>query len=246
MQHTVFISDTHFSEHHPETTQRFIDFLELNKSSIEKLYLLGDLFDAWIGDDDLSPLSQQISQVLQKCAANGMQIYFTHGNRDYLIGSKFSKACHMTLLKDKTMISLYGKPTLLMHGDLLCTDDHAYQQYRNIMFSPLMKKICLLLPLWLRRKIAKKLRKVSQESNTVKSMMIMDVSETSVTEVLAEHQAELLIHGHTHRPATHTTHSGKTRMVLGAWENNQGNAIIACEKEAPQLINFDQAPGLQL
>ena len=240
---TVFISDTHFSEEHPETTQRFIEFLELNKASIESLYLLGDLFDAWIGDDNITPLSQKISNTLASCANEGMKIYFICGNRDYLIGRKFAESCNMTLLNDKTVISLYGKKTLLMHGDLLCTDDHAYQRYRKIMFSSFMKKICLLLPLALRKKIAGKLRKVSQESNATKLMHIMDVSENSVIQALEESHAELLIHGHTHRQGSHTvtlTHQTAQRMVLGAWEPCQGNALLASEKEAPHIVNFNQ------
>ena len=171
-----------------------------------------------------------------------MKIYFIHGNRDYLVGSKFAASCGMTLLDDKTVISLYGKKALLMHGDLLCTDDHAYQKYRKIMFSPFMKKLCLILPLWLRKKIAAKLRKVSQDSNATKSMNIMDVSENSVIQVLEENHAELLIHGHTHRQASHDvtlTHQSAQRMVLGAWDNGQGNAIIASENEAPRFINFN-------
>lgn len=241
--YTVFISDTHFNENHPDITQRFIDFLELNMASIEKLYLLGDLFDTWIGDDNTTPLSTKISDVLANCANHGMKIYFIHGNRDYLIGAKFAKSCNMTLLNDKTVISLYGKKTLLMHGDLLCTDDRAYQTYRKIMFSPLMKKISLLLPLRLRKRIATKLRNVSKESNAMKSINIMDVSENSVIQALEEHHAELLIHGHTHRQNIHTvplTHQLAQRMVLGAWENAQGNAIIASEKDAPRFINIDQ------
>lgn len=236
-KYTVFISDTHFSEDHPEITQRFIDLLANNKTSIESLYLLGDLFDAWIGDDNITALSQKISDALSSCSNAGIKIYFIHGNRDYLIGKKFAAACKMTLLADKTVITLYGKKILLMHGDLLCTDDYGYQRYRKIMFSPLIKKLSLLLPLSLRRRIAKKLRKTSQDSNARKSMKIMDVSENSVIQALEEHQVELLIHGHTHRPCFH-----ENRIVLGAWENNRGNALIATEAESLRFIEFDQAP----
>lgn len=245
--YTIFISDTHLSELHPEITQRLIDFLELNKNSIEKLYLLGDIFDTWIGDDNVTPLSQQISKTLSDCTNAGMEIYFVHGNRDYLVGPHFSQLCGMTLLQEKTVISLHGKQTLLMHGDSLCTDDQSFQRYRRIMFSPLMKKICLLLPLWLRKKIAEKLRKVSQDSNTHKPMNIMDVSQESVMQALEENHAELLIHGHTHRPSIHSialAHQSAQRIVLGAWESTLGNALIVSEKEAPRFINFDQAPIL--
>lgn len=243
-KYTVFISDTHFSEDHPEITQRFIDFLTWNKESIENLYLLGDLFDTWIGDDNVTPLSQKISDALAGCTNTGTKIYFIHGNRDYLIGEKFAQSCGMTLLDDKTVISLYGKNTLLMHGDLLCTDDHAYQRYRKIMFSPIMKKICLMLPLSFRKKVAEKLRKASQKSNATKSMQIMDVSEESVIQALEENHTELLIHGHTHRQASHTiklTHQSAERLVLGAWDGAQGNAIIASAAGKPRFINFHDA-----
>lgn len=242
-KYTVFISDTHLNEAQPEITQRFIDFLSQNKACIENLYLLGDLFDAWIGDDNITLLSERISRTLTDCANTGTNIYFVHGNRDYLIGKKFAESCNMTLLEDKTVISLYGKKTLLMHGDLLCTDDHAYQRYRTIMFSPLMKKLCLLIPLWMRKKIAEKLRKVSQESNAIKAIEIMDVSENSVIQALEENHAELLIHGHTHRPGTHSVkllHQSAERMVLGAWENAQGNAIVIKDKASPKFISFEQ------
>ncbi len=247
-KYTIFISDTHFSESHPETTQRFIDFLQLNKASIETLYLLGDLFDAWIGDDNITPLSQKISHTLASCANEGMKIYFMHGNRDYLIGPKFAAACGMKLLPEKTVIDLYGKPTLLMHGDLLCTDDHAYQQYRNIMFSPFMKKLCLLLPLWIRKKIAEKLRRTSQESNRKKSMAIMDVSPDSVINALKENHTTLLIHGHTHRQACHEvklTHQTAQRIVLGAWEEKHGNILLASAAEEPRLVDFDEVLCLE-
>lgn len=242
-KYTLFISDTHFSENYPEITQRFIDFLTFNQESIENLYLLGDLFDAWIGDDYITPLSQKIGNTLAGCANAGTKIYFIHGNRDYLIGEKFVQSCGMTLLDDKTVISLYGKNTLLMHGDLLCTDDHAYQRYRKIMFSPIMKKICLMLPLSFRKKVAEKLRKASQKSNATKAMHIMDVSEESVIQALEENHAELLIHGHTHRQASHTiklTHQSGERFVLGAWDQHQGNAIVASKTEPPRFINFGQ------
>lgn len=238
---TVFISDTHFSDDYPEIAQRFIDFLKLNMSCIETLYLLGDLFDAWIGDDNMTALSEKISETLAQCADAGMKIFFLHGNRDYLIGQKFANACNMTLLNDKTVISLYGKKTLLMHGDLLCTDDHAYQRYRKIMFSSFMKKISLMLPLNLRKRVAKKLRKASQDSNATKQITIMDVSEISVIQALEDNHAELLIHGHTHREGIHTlelTHQSAQRMVLGAWDNSQGNAIIANEIDAPHFIRI--------
>lgn len=241
-KYIAFISDTHLSEQQPAITQRFIDFLENNKFTIEKLYILGDLFDYWIGDDDVSPLKQKVSATLKKCSDNGIDIYFTHGNRDYLLGENFAKACGMKLLPEKTLINLYGKSILLMHGDLLCTDDLAYQKYRKIMFSPIIKKICLLLPLWLRRNIAKKLRKTSQESNSKKLAYIMDVSENSVIEALKQNQAELIIHGHTHRQAFHSN-----RIVLGAWENNSGNALIASATDKLRFINFASAPtSLQL
>lgn len=237
---TAFVSDIHLNDSQPKITQRFIQFLETNKNSIENLYILGDLFDYWIGDDNITPLSQLISQTLRKCTDAGMKIYFIHGNRDYLIGKKFADACGMTLLNEKAVIDLYGTPTLLLHGDLLCTEDQAYQRYRKIMFSPFMKNIALLLPLWLRRKLAKKLRGVSQESNRSKSIMMMDVAEASVLKNFSDYQVQLLIHGHVHRQAMHNNN----RMVLGAWSETEGNALIASNATAPYFINFNTPQAL--
>lgn len=247
-KYTIFISDIHLNEFQPEMTQRFVQFLAKNQENIEKLYILGDLFDYWIGDDDATPLSQQISQTLKKCADTGMKIYFIYGNRDYLIGKNFAHVCGMTLLKQKTVIDLYGTRTLLMHGDLLCTEDRHYQWYRKVMFSTLMKKIVLLLPLYLRRLLAKKLRHVSQESNRIKSIKLMDVSEASVIGDFLSYKADLLIHGHTHQPKTEIytlTEKKKTRMVLGAWSVTQGNVIIATASKQ-QHINFDDAALLEI
>jgi UDP-2,3-diacylglucosamine hydrolase len=247
-KYTVFISDTHFNDAHPGIAQRFVDFLKLNTLSIETLYLLGDLFDVWVGDDDTSPVIEQISDALAECAASGVKIYFIHGNRDYLIGQKFAENCGMTILNDGMFILLNGKPTLLMHGDLLCTDDHAYQRYRNIMFSPWMKKICLMLPLAWRKKMAAQLRGVSQNSHTKKPQNIMDVSPETVIKVLENNHAQWLIHGHTHRPGHHEiklTHQTAHRVVLGAWDDAQGNALITNATETPRLVTFQKAICLQ-
>ncbi len=246
-KYTAFISDTHFNEDQPATLERFIDFLRLNKTSLEALYLLGDIFDAWIGDDYHSDLIHKVSTAIVDCSNAGTKIYFIHGNRDYLIGEKFAQDCGMTLVGDPYFVLLYGKPTLLMHGDLLCTDDHSYQRYRKIMFAPWMKKLCLLLPLSWRKKIASHLRALSQASLTKKSSNIMDVAQESVVDALEMNHAQWLIHGHTHRPGQHEVklaHHMGYRLVLGAWSNDEGNAIIACQDQAPRLITFSASPKI--
>lgn len=246
-KYTIFISDTHFNEKQPRITERFLKFLELNLAYINALYLLGDLFNTWIGDDNDSPLIQRISQALADCAKKGILIYFIHGNRDYLIGKTFAKRCNMILLPQETCILLYHEPTLIMHGDTLCTEDKSYQLYRKIMFSRWMKAACLFLPLSWRKAAADRLRKASQKKQSTKSYHIIDVSEKSVIESLKKHQTQWLIHGHTHRPNHHKINQlEKTahRLVLGAWSNTEGSAIIASKEKKPYLIRFDQPPIL--
>ncbi|MCD8524879.1 MAG: UDP-2,3-diacylglucosamine diphosphatase [Gammaproteobacteria bacterium] len=166
------------------------------------------------------------------------------GNRDFLLGEKFT--CHngIHLLEDKTIILLYGKPTLLMHGDLLCTNDRAYQYYRKIMFSPWVKKICLSLPLNLRRAMAKKLRSISEYSQRLKKKAIDTIPQESVIQALENTHTTLLIHGHIHQAGEYDiplTHQIGKRLVLGAWDSQQGNAIIASENKPPRLISFKEA-----
>lgn len=227
---TFFISDLHLSHQVPAVVDGFYGFLRSTAANAERLYILGDFFDAWIGDDEDDPLVQEIKtqlrQYSQHCAT-----FFLHGNRDFLIGDKFARDTGVTLLPEQSMIDLYGRQTLLMHGDTLCTRDTEYMQFRTMVRSPQWQQQVLALPLQHRRQMAADLRQKSLSMNAIKAEDIMDVTPEEVVKVMAAQQAELLIHGHTHRPATHALDvNGKRaeRWVLGDW-HQQGWYLHADE-----------------
>ena len=200
------------------------------------MYILGDLFEAWIGDDDDAPLAGEVSTLLRTFSATGTELCLMRGNRDFLIGDVFCESIGATLLPDPTVVDLYGTPTLLMHGDSLCTDDVDYQAFRLQMQDPKSRADLLALSIVERREIANHLRSMSGQANSNKAQDIMDVTDMEVNRVLREHRVERLIHGHTHRPAEHKLALG-TRWVLGDWET-KGWAIKA-DSEGIDLYNFD-------
>lgn len=221
---TWFISDLHLDDSRPHITEEFFNFLDHIKNKAEALYILGDLFEAWIGDDILdTPLGTSALKVvnhLKQLSANGTKIYFAHGNRDFLIGEQFIERSGAFVLGEHTVIDLYGTPTLIMHGDTLCTDDIEYQQLRSLLHSPQWQKEFLAKPLPERIEEALKLRNISQEKTKNKQAEILDVNQHAVENVMREYKVRQLIHGHTHRPASHTftlDDSQATRIVLGDW-----------------------------
>ena len=221
--HTLFISDLHLGEGTPSVTARFFDFMEYQAPKADAIYILGDFFEVWIGDDNQSVFNRQIIEALRALIGKGPIIYFMRGNRDFLIGEKFATATNTVLLEDPTVISLYDKSTLLMHGDSLCTLDHKHQIYRRNVAKPWVEKLMLSLPLSLRRKLAKRLRKKSRNHNRYLSIKIQDVENEEVKRVIQRYNVELLIHGHTHRPAIHdltVDQKPVQRIVLGAWYEN--------------------------
>jgi UDP-2,3-diacylglucosamine hydrolase len=228
MRHTLFISDLHLSAEQPNIARLFQRFVQQTAAQAEALYILGDLFEAWPGDDDLrDPFHESITQSLQRLSAGGTRIFLMHGNRDLLMGQDMEHACGATLLNDPTLIDLYGKPTLVSHGDQLCTDDHAYQAYRVQVHDPAWQKQFLDQPLAARKAFIAQLRARSQDEKQAKSYEIMDVNHDAVLSTLREHNYPNLIHGHTHRPGHHILHvDGYTceRWVLGDWET-QANAL---------------------
>lgn len=237
---TFFISDLHLDESRPAITELFLHFLTEQASQAQALYILGDLFEAWIGDDEQTPLHLQISAALQQLTQKDVPVYYIHGNRDFLIGEQFLQASGCQLLTDPTVIDLYGNPTLLTHGDILCTSDSRYQRYRRFVQHPLSKKIFLALPLSIRQKIANYLRNKSKQYTTTAAEHIMDVTPATVIATMQQYQVKQLIHGHTHRPAIHTLHLNNQtakRYVLGAWEES-GNTLIANHNTPPKLNNF--------
>lgn len=228
MSHALFISDLHLSESHPHTSQQFLRFVRAVAPKAEALYILGDLFEYWAGDDDLSaPFHQSVVNALHKLSEAGVRVFIMHGNRDFLMDREFAVACGATLLDDPTLIDLYGTPTLLSHGDALCTDDAAYQQFRDTVRGADWRTQFLAQPLTERKAQIEQLRAQSERSKRDKAMGIMDVSHQAVHDLLRRHDFPRLIHGHTHRPAKHLHHlEGHTceRWVLGDWDT-QANAL---------------------
>ncbi len=213
---TLFISDLHLDPNTPEITKAFEQILNGPARKAEALYILGDLFEVWIGDDDLNDFNRHIIELLRQFTSNSnVPTYFIRGNRDFLIGKRFAKMTGITLLPDPTIIDLYGKKTILLHGDTLCTRDYTYQQFRNKTHHPLFKPLAYAIPLTLRRKIAKKMRSKSMDHFHVTDENLMDVCPDEVEKVMQTSQVDLMIHGHTHRPKIHDNQ----RIVLGPWHN---------------------------
>ncbi|OCQ51531.1 UDP-2,3-diacylglucosamine hydrolase [Photorhabdus australis subsp. thailandensis] len=236
---TLFIADLHLSEHEPAITAGFLRFLREDAIQADSLYILGDLFDYWIGDDDNNPLHRKIASALQTLHQQGVTCHFIHGNRDFLIGSRFAKESGIILLPQEKILELYGKRVLILHGDTLCTDDKSYQQYRKRVHTSWIQRLFLLLPLFIRQKIAAKMRANSQSINSQKSEAIMDVNQQAVIDAFERYQADWMIHGHTHRPAVHEValhNKMYHRGVLGAW-HHQGSMFKITDKST-ELIFF--------
>ncbi len=217
---TYFIADLHLAQNRPDITACFLSFLKNDAPKAQTLYILGDLFEYWIGDDDKNPFVVEVASALNAVSLLGTKIYFIHGNRDFLLGRNYAKSCGMQLLPETDMIDLYGKPVLIMHGDTLCTRDIAYQAFRKKSRSWWWQAIVKNLPLFVRKKIAEDYRKKSASATALKSQEIMDVTETEVIAELELHKSQLLIHGHTHRPKVHdiqANNKAAQRIVLGDW-----------------------------
>ena len=225
---TLFISDIHLSQGRPDMTAALVRFLAEDAPGADALYVLGDLFEFWIGDDDPNPLHREVADAFLALSQQGVPLYFIHGNRDFLLGRQFAKRAGMTLLGDPCVIELYGERVLLSHGDLLCTRDEGYQKFRRITQLKWLRWLFLRLPLSRRQAIAHKMRGQSQMENAHKSQIIMDVTPEAVDEMLRQHGCRLMIHGHTHRPAIHdVTLDGRAarRIVLGDWFE-QGSVLV--------------------
>lgn len=236
---TLFVADIHLSVQEPAITAGFLHFLQRQAVHADALYILGDLFEAWIGDDDPSPLHREIAAALNALARHGVPCFFIHGNRDFLLGRDFAAASAMTLLPEEQLLTLYGRSVLALHGDTLCTDDKAYQRYRRRVNQPWLRRLFLALPLRWRLRIAARMRAGSQRANNTKSETIMDVSQEAVTAALERHGSRWMIHGHTHRPAIHAVATAKGsahRAVLGAW-HRQGS-MIRVTGTSVELIEF--------
>jgi UDP-2,3-diacylglucosamine hydrolase len=227
---TLFISDLHLDGTRPDITAQFLEFLEREGRRAEALYILGDLFEAWIGDDDPDPGKLGVIQGLRAVSDAGVKTFLIHGNRDFLIGKRFCRETGMKLLNDGTVIEVYGRRVLLMHGDLLCIDDHAYQRLRRIVRNPLVQFALRRLSLRQRQRLAERMREGSKEhiaSMDVAAPEIMDVNQDEVRRTFERFGVDCIIHGHTHRPAVHELQiDGKpaVRIVLGDWYE-QGSVL---------------------
>ena len=228
MGDTLLISDLHLSPADPGNIARFIDFLEFGACGAEALYILGDLFDAWIGDDNDMPPIPAVKGALRKLADRGCRLFLMHGNRDFLIGERFAEETGCALLDDPVVVELNGTPTLLMHGDLLCTDDVEYQKARLFLRDPAFVGEFMAKTIAERIALAAEYRKRSGEATSTKASEIMDVNQQTVEEYMRAHRVFLLIHGHTHRPAVHEFRiSGRParRIVLADWQAGGGEVL---------------------
>lgn len=237
LRKTVFIADLHLSEAYPAITEAFLAFLTTLDDRVDALYILGDFFELWVGDDYQTPFTKQIAAALKRVADKGIHTYFLHGNRDFLLGKQYAEQAGFTLLNEQTVIDLYGTPTLLLHGDEMCTQDIAYQKFRKKSRGWWWPKLMLATPLWYRQRVAKKARQKSKESQAMQSLEILDVTEQAVLDTFAKHQVNVMIHGHTHRPNTHLYQQKNQplkRIVLGDWYE-QGTYLIATSDGALTL-----------
>ena len=236
---TLFIADLHLCDEEPAITAGFIRFLTQQAIKADALYILGDLFESWIGDDDVQPLHQQVASAIKALVDSGVPCYFIHGNRDFLLGQRFASESGMILLPEWQVLNLYGRNVLIMHGDTLCTDDQGYLAFRQKVHTRWIQTLFLALPLFIRRRIAAKMRAGSKAANRSKSLAIMDVNPQAVVDVLTQHQVQWLVHGHTHRPEIHELTANQQpafRCVLGAWHHE--GSMIKVTPVTVELILF--------
>lgn len=217
---TLFISDLHLSPLRPDITDCFLDFMTTEAVHAEKLYVLGDLFEFWIGDDDDSPFNILIKDAFKALTQQGVECYFTQGNRDFLLNKRFCKETGVQLLDDHTVINIDGESVLVMHGDTLCIDDIKYQEFRAKVHQPWLQWVFNRIPLFIRQRIVKNVQDKIKAKKQHKTLTIMDVTQSEVEKVMSEKGVKRLIHGHTHRPDVHSFINNDEKMiriVLGDW-----------------------------
>lgn len=241
---TLFISDLHLEAARPEIGEQFLDFLDDEAADAEALYILGDFFEYWVGDDDPDAYYAAIKRSLRAFTDTGVPTYFMHGNRDFMIGERFATETGVTILPDPHPLELYGKSVLLSHGDALCTDDTEYQQMRAMTRNPEWQAMMLAKPLEERIAIAQQARASSQERNAMLSEEIMDVNPEAVRQIISEYGVEILLHGHTHRPAIHNVEVDDRiakRVVLGDWYD-QGS-VVRWDEDGVDLSPISRPAG---
>ena len=237
---SLFVSDLHLTEERPEANERFISFVEGKARDAEALYILGDFFEYWVGDDDLGdPFNAVIAGLLANLTRSGVRLYFLHGNRDFLIGERFCAATGARALPDPSVHEVEGVKTLLVHGDTLCTDDLEYQAWRRRARDPAFQAEFLAKPLAERRQAVLEMRAKSRLVVQGKTPQIMDVNEDAVREAMRSHAVRRLMHGHTHRPGRHVLEvDGERceRWVLPDWYGRGG--YIEVNRRGPRLMRF--------
>lgn len=229
---TCFIADLHLSVDQPEGVERFLRFLDEEAIKHKDLYILGDLFEVWLGDDLSTELYLPVLQALQHTVAQGTAIYVQHGNRDFLLGSQFEQRSGCQLISDPCLVQIDDQRVLLTHGDTLCSGDHSYQKYRKWIRNPFTLWVLRHLPQTVRRRIGHALRQRSDSDKRQKSVSIMDVTQQTAEEMMQQWQCDTLIHGHTHRPGIHPfTLNGQhvQRLVLGDWDSHNSSNILTHE-----------------
>ena len=228
MKHSLFVADLHLGPERPQTTRIFEDFARRTAPRAEALYILGDLFEYWAGDDDLSdPHHAAVAHTLAELSRSGTAVFVMHGNRDFLIGQRFCRETGAQLIEDGTVTEIQGERVLLLHGDVLCTDDVSYQRLRRIVRNPVVQWIVRHLSLARRRALAQKMREGSRMHVKSTAAQIMDVNAEAVAKAFRESGVATMIHGHTHRPAVHSLEvdgSRVQRIVLGDW-HTQGSVL---------------------
>jgi UDP-2,3-diacylglucosamine hydrolase len=241
LKNTLFISDLHLDENNPEISDMFELWIKnVPPSTTEAIYILGDLFEAWIGDDDLTPFHNRMIKAIRSATDKGIPVYLMHGNRDFLLGKAFLERTGCRLLSDPSNIQLYQQSALVMHGDTLCTRDIGYLKARRWLRNVFLQQLFLLLPLSIRKKIAARMRKASQQHTRSASMEMMDVAQQEVVRMMKDHHVSLLIHGHTHHQGIHRFQLNDhtvSRIVLGAW-HHQGSILVCDETGTCELMEL--------
>lgn len=237
---TLFISDLHLSQSRPDKLDLLQEFLAGPARTADGLYILGDLFEAWAGDDDRTPLHENIIQMLAEYTIQGNKLYFMRGNRDFLVGNRFIRETGAKLIPDPTVIRLYGTPTLLMHGDSLCSKDIAYQLYKKCVNNPPAIALFRSLPYPIRKRIWHGVRQLTVSSSQRKSPEIVDVHQPTVEKTMKQYGVHDLIHGHTHKQAVHQfSLDGKTarRYVLGDWYDK--DSVLVTDEGPWQMLSIE-------
>jgi UDP-2,3-diacylglucosamine hydrolase len=233
----LFVSDLHLCEARPAACRAFLDFLGTRARGASELYVLGDLFDTWLGDDDETALADAAAGSLAVLARQGTRVFLMPGNRDLLLGERFAARAGAVLLTDPCCRTIHGARTLLMHGDTLCSADRAYQRFRRVIRHPLTRALLLALPLAARRRVGQELRRRSRAATAAKPDAVVDAVPAAADAALRHAGATVLIHGHTHRPRRHA-HAAGTRYVLGEWDTH-GWYLQWQAGDEPRLLSFE-------